>query len=281
MAPGLPLVVAALAAPAADFPTDFRQVAPDRRGEDWSAAPRTRDRAVLVIPGLRIYPLRPARCERPEFRNYHDPAGELVRTLAKDSDVFAFAYAQTAAVDEVARSAGLRAAVADLNKSGYKEIVLLGHSAGGVVARLFAERYPDSGVTKVVCVAAPHSGAGLAGLKVGYPKAQAPLVRSLTAEARARARPQKLPDHIAMACVVCKLGLVDADGLVTVATQWPEECRGHGVPAALVVVNHWEAMLDAGSVKVIAELVRGELARWSPEEVGRARKVLFGDDRDK
>jgi hypothetical protein len=114
-------------------------------------------------------------------------------------------------------------------------------------------------------------------LKVGYPKAQAPFVQSLTAEARARVSPRKLDDRIDMVCVVCKLGLIDADGLVCTPSQWPAECRKHGVPAALVVVNHWEAMLDAGSVKVIGELVRGKLARWSPAEAERAKKVLFGE----
>lgn len=277
MTPSLALLVAVSAASAAELPTDFQQVAPDRRNANWAEAPRTRDRAVLVVPGLRIHPLRPSLCTRPEFRNFHEPTSELVRTLAKDSDVFAFAYAQTVTLDEVAQSPGLRAAVADIKKAGYTEVVLVGHSAGGVIARLFAEQYPDSGVTKVICVAAPHSGAGAAELKVGYPKTQAPFVQSLTAESRAKVRPQKLADRIDMACVVCKLKLIDADGLVSTPSQWPEECRKCGVPAALVAVNHWDAMVDPGSVKMIGELVREKLARWSPEEVERAKKVLFGD----
>src|SRR5262249_3804856 len=164
------------------------------------------------------------------------------------SDVFAFAYAQTVPLDAVAQSPGLRTAVAQIKAAGYTEIVLIGHSAGGIIARLFAESYPDSGVTKVITVAAPHGGSGLAELKVGDPKVQAPFVQSLSPEARAEVPHRKLDDRIEMACVVCKLKRVDADGLVNTASQWPTDCRKAGIPAVLCVVNHWDAMTDSASI---------------------------------
>ncbi len=37
---------------------------------------------------------------------------------------------------------------AKLRKSGYKEIVLIGHSAGGIIARQFLERYPKGGASQ-------------------------------------------------------------------------------------------------------------------------------------
>src|SRR5215831_8734547 len=159
MTPSLPAVMMVFAAPCANLPTDVWQVAPAANGRAmWLNAPRTKDRAVLLIPGLKIHPLRPALASRPEIHNWQEPNSDLVRTLAPDFDVFAFGYAQTAPLDAVALSPGLRDAVANLKKAGYKDVVLIGHSAGGVIAQLFATNYPDAGVTKVIAVAAPLTG---------------------------------------------------------------------------------------------------------------------------
>jgi len=282
--PSLPLVVVALAAPAANLPTDLWQVAPDARGKPgWLEPKPTKDRAVLLIPGLKIHPLRPGRAARPELHNWQEPTSDLVRTLAKDFDVFAFGYAQTTPLDAVAHAPGLRAAVAQIRKAGYREIVLIGHSSGGVIARLFVSHYPDAGVTKVITVAAPHNGSDLAYIPAGYLKAQAPFVQSLAPDVRAAARAAaaKSDDRVEMACVVCKLRRLNGDGLVNTASQWPEECRRCGVPAVLVPVNHFDAMLSPASAKVIGELAREKLTRWSPDEVEKARKLLFGDPDDR
>ena len=50
-----------------------------------------------------------------------------------------------------------------------------------------------------------------------------------------------------------------------------------GVPAVLVPVSHWDAMFNAASAKVIGELAREKLTRWSEQEVNKARQVLFGE----
>jgi pimeloyl-ACP methyl ester carboxylesterase len=279
MNPSLPAVVMVFAAPAANLPTELWQVAPEPKGKAALTTPRTKDRAVLLVPGLKLHPLRPAMCTRPERHPFQEPGSELVRTLAKDSDVFAFGYAQTAALDAVVHAPGLRDAVARLKKAGYKELVLVGHSAGGVIARLFVAAYPDAGVTKVVAVAAPHAGAEAARIPVGYPRAQIPFIQSLAPEARLAARvpgDPKPDPAVQMACVVCKMRWFDGDGLVPTASQWPEECRKGGVPAVLVSGNHWDVMHNPASTKVIADLAREKLTRWTPDEAETARKLLFG-----
>jgi len=279
MTPSLPFIVAVFAAPAAELPTELWQVAPDAKNKPgWLNNPRTKDRAVLMLPGLKMHLLRPSLSTRPELHNWQEPTSELVHVLAKDFDVFAFGCAQTIPLDAVAHSPGLRAAVANLKSAGYKEIVLIGHSAGGVIARLFAENYPDSGITKVVTVAAPHAGAELANIKVGYSKAQAAFIQSLAPDWRAEAGiSRKLPEKIEMACVVCKVKRIDGDGLVSLVSQWPEECRKQGIPAVFAPINHWDAMLNPASAKAIGELAREKLTRWTPEEAERARKLLFRD----
>ena len=111
-------------------------------------------------------------------------------------------------------------------------------------------------------------------------------VRGLRARrlARRHARHEDAGRHVpgdnragARACVVAKLDRVDFDGLVGTESQWPEDCRQCGVPAVIAVVNHWEAMSDPASVAKIAELAREPLARWSPEQVTQAKRVLYGE----
>ena len=46
--------------------------------------------------------------------------------------------------------------------AGNEPIVLVGHSAGGVVARLFMVRHPDAGVAGLITIAAPHLGTSAA-----------------------------------------------------------------------------------------------------------------------
>jgi pimeloyl-ACP methyl ester carboxylesterase len=281
MNPGLPAVVMVFASPCANLPTELWQAAPDAHGRaGWLNTPRTKDRAILLIPGLKIHPLRPAQCSRPERHSWQEANSDLVRTLAPDFDVFAFGYAQTAPLEVVVHSPGLRDAVGHLKKAGYKEIVLVGHSAGGVIARLFTTAYPDAGVSKVIAVASPHMGAEAAKLQIGYPRVQAPFVQSLAPNVRMAAKiagDAKPNESIEMACVVCKLRRLDSDGLVNIASQWPEDCRSRGVPAVVIQISHWEAMLSPAGAKVIGELAREKLARWNRDEVEQARRALFGD----
>lgn len=277
MSPTLLMVVAVVAAPAAEVATDLWQVAPDAGARSWAApaTPGGKARAVVLIPGLYVHPFRRVRATRPEMRAWQMPAGELVKALAKDADVFAFSYAQTASLDEVAKSPGLRDAVTRLRDAGYSEVVLVGHSAGGVIARQFAEANPDAGATKVIAVAAPFAGAGMANLKVGYPKVQAPFVQSLGPDARAKALRCAPAADVELACVVCKLKRLDTDGAVATRSQWPDDLQRAGVPAVLAPVSHFEVMDSAVAAKIIAELATAKLVRWSAAEVETARAALF------
>lgn len=282
MTPAILVLALTAGAPTTEVQTELWQVAPGAAAKPWTAPdqPGPRAQALVLIPGLYVHPLRPTKALKPELRDWQQPKSGLVKTLAKDFDVFAFGYAQTVTVDEVAGCAGLRNAVAALRKAGYTEIVLMGHSAGGVIARHFVERYPDTGVSRIIAVASPFAGTGAATLKVGYPKVQAPFVKSLTPETRKEAVRQNgaaLGADVEFACVVCKLKRYESDGLVPTRSQWPEDLQQCGVPAVLAMVNHIEVMGDAETAKRIHELAKGKLTRWSPDEVDTARKVLFGE----
>lgn len=237
----------------------------------------SKTKAVLLVHGLYLQILRPERAGRPEPQDWQRSRAPLIKELSPDFDVFSFAYAQTMPVDAVSLSAGLRDEVARLKQAGYREIILIGHSAGGVVSRQFVERFPNAGVTKVIQVATPNDGSDYATIKLGIPKLQLPYLQSLAPESRQReiARPRKLPANVDFCCVVCKGGNRQSDTIVSFSSQWPEELQRQGVPAVLVPSYHNEAMKADAPVKAIGELAREKLARWTREEVEQGRKVLF------
>ena len=277
------LAVALVVAEPIEVATELWQVAPDKGDKPWVVPTEKSEkaRAVVLIPGLFIHAVRPSKAEIPNRRPWQEQKSELVKALAPDFDVFAFGYGQTVAVDEVAKSPGLKDAVARLRKAGYKEIVLVGHSAGGVIARQFAEAHPNAGVTKVIAVAAPFAGVELANLKVGYPKVQAPFVQSLAPDVRTeavKANKCALCGGVPLGCVVCKLKLLDTDGLVPTRSQWPDDLQKSGVPVVTSSASHFMVMSNPTAAKAIAELAREKLARWTPDEAGTARKVIFGDN---
>src|SRR5439155_1564859 len=121
------------------------------------------ERAIVLIHGLALHPISKEKAHRAELRPWQQPASALVKRLAKEGDVFAFAYAQTVAVEDVHRATDLAGQLRGLRRLGYREIVLLGHSAGGLIARHLVEDVPDVGVTKVIQVCAPNAGSSWAG----------------------------------------------------------------------------------------------------------------------
>ena len=288
MTPTVPAVFALAVAltPVMSLPTAVWQVGPEVKARfdgDPVALMVTKDRAVLLVHGLQLHPIRPDRAHRPELHEWAQPKAGLVQTLARDFDVYAFGYAQTVPVDAVSVSPGLAAAVEKLRAAGYRELVLIGHSAGGVIARQFVERNPDAGVTKVIQVAAPNAGSEFAKIPVGMPKTQAPFVKSLAPRPRravARAADGGLADEVEFCCVVCKLPKIHGDSLVALESQWPSDLQRQGVPAALIAVSHFEAMKAGHAVKRIAELARERLIRWTPEQVEQGRQIVFGKDAD-
>lgn len=267
-----------------ELPTGVWQVAPRSKTEfngQTLELKKTKDKAVLLIHGLVLHMIRPTNAGRPEMLDWQQPKAPLVQALADEFDVFSMSYAQTTACDTVASCPGMRDQVEKLRKAGYKEIVLIGHSAGGLVARQFAERFPNSGVTKVIEVCAPNTGTELATIGVGLPKTQVPFIKSLAPQPRTVAvEPIKLDDKFEFVVVVCKLRGFPHDSLVSVESQWPKDLQKQGVPAVLVGINHFDAMKGAHSVSAINELAREKLVRWTPEQVEKSRRILFGPEAD-
>ena len=274
-------VFVASLAPLTDLPSRFWGIAPEVAADALPQLKRKNDKAVVLIHGLLPRVLHPELAEKPDPHSWQKAGGNLVKALGDEHDVFGFTYAQTGSVDAVAVSRGLREGVAALKQAGYKEVAVVGHSAGGIIARRFVELFPDAGVTKVVTVAAPYQGSGLAKLPTfTLPKTQLAFIQSLSPEVReARAKDWEytLTKDVEFCCVVCKLPRLDNDTVVAVKSQWPDDLQKQGVPAVLVGVNHFEAMSSDKGVKAIQDVLKGKVKRWSADETDKARSALFGE----
>jgi pimeloyl-ACP methyl ester carboxylesterase len=273
------------------------QVFPDHAYDAKLVRSRGQGRAVLLIHGLRPQ-LNPDVAEklpkgvrsliegpdssfaRAEFSDWQRFGSPLVSYLSKSADVFAFAYGQVVALEKIADEPALAAGVGQLKALGYAEIVLLGHSAGGVLARLFVEDHPGAGVTKVIQVCAPNGGSFLAGLKVLAPRGQEAFMKSLSVESRRasnlRRQQKKIPAAVQFVCVVAKKGQF-GDGAVTCACQWPDDLQCQGIPAIELATNHYLVMSQENWVKRLAQLVTDEHPRWNKEQV-QAFKRLVGEE---
>src|SRR5438270_630320 len=72
-------------------------------------------RAVVLIHGFQAGS-RAVQAAEATFQTWQTPGSPLVRRLARDADVFAFAYGQNAALDELAELAALAQSVKRLRR---------------------------------------------------------------------------------------------------------------------------------------------------------------------
>jgi pimeloyl-ACP methyl ester carboxylesterase len=239
--------------------------------KDWRRT-TGRTRAVLLLHGLKLHPFSAENAAKAELHGWQEPESALVRLLGERGDVFAFAYGETAPVEEIARMPAFTEAISRLKKLGYDDLVLIGHSAGGLIARQFVEDNPAAGVTKVIQVCAPNTGSGWSRFKFSARANQQPFLKSLTKEARAaflkERKATKVPDKVELLCVIAD-GAGIGDWVVADDSQWPEDLRSQGIPAVQIAATHATIRTRRAAVK-LAELVARPCPRWSKEEVAKA-----------
>ncbi|GIW80445.1 MAG: hypothetical protein KatS3mg105_2252 [Gemmatales bacterium] len=257
-------------------------------------------RSIVLIHGF-----RPAfwgdRAKKATLYSWQRNDSSLVRCLQEKGDVYAYCYAQDVTVEECVTPC-LVNGVRQLKKLGYTEIVLVGHSAGGLIARLFVEDYPQSGVTKVVQVSAPNRGTQLAGGKWMVADSQKPFLRSLTEEYRhavqKRREGKRIPQHIQFVCLVGVLGVsvdltlptwlgkgertlslragVRSDGVVPCHSQWPAELQAQGIPAVVLDIDHYRVVRTRRGIERIVDLVCSPQQRWSARRVAAELPAVLG-----
>lgn len=227
-------------------------------------------RAVVLIHGYwpaATYPI--ARTAR--LHDWQKPGAPLVESLGTHADVYALGYGQDATIDAIAPVAS--EALGGLSDR-YDEVVLVGHSAGGIMARLIVEDHPDAGVDRVVQVCSPNAGAGLGRLGRANLKPQEAFVGSLSPEARA-SKQGALPADVELVSVVCD-GAGLGDGVLADAAQWPEDLQEAGVPSRRLNALHFTAMRTRSGVDLVTELATSAQPRWSDEEVREAADAFLG-----
>ncbi len=257
----------------------FEQVSPEPPPGKLMARWPGQKRAIVLVNGLHVHPFSKENVVKPAFRDWQKRDSRLVRELAGAGDIYAFAYAQDVAVEEVALGSGLGESVRWLKEQGYAEIVLIGHSAGGLVAREFVEDTPDSGVTRVIQVCSPNGGSSWAKIPAVRKNQQA-FLRSLTKEWRRMAlewrKERRIPEDVQFVCVV-GVGAQSGDGMVSREAQWPEDLQRQGIPAVKLDVTHATAMRGPKAVEAIGKLVVRDVKRWQREQVRAARQSLFAN----
>jgi len=268
--------------------TRFAQLAPVT-GEAISFQ-RTagQDRAVILFHGFKLHPFSDEQVCKPEWHIWQRPGGDLLKVLGRDADVYGFAYGQNATVEQIAHGLALASYVRQVKAMGYGEIVLIGHSTGGVIAREFVEDNPQAGVTKVIQVCSPNTGSSLARTTFAVRKIQEPLVLSLSCESRQQSlrerADRKIPATVEFVCVVGRLptdatGKNDdgsetappGDGVVAVDSQWSDDLRRQGIPAVLLPMGHNSVLRTQAGIDKVAELVREKQPRWSQEKVAEQK----------
>lgn len=266
------------AVPAGPVDTLFIQAYPPPLSPMRFERSRGQTRAIVLLHGLKLHLLR-ENVAQAQFRDWQLPGSKLVEVLAAEGDVYAFAYSQNAPVDTVADAPALHAGLRRLRAAGYAEIVLLGHSAGGLIARRLVEDYPTSGVTKVIQVCTPNGGCSLAKLD-WLCHAQRAFVESLGKSARRlslRARGcRAIPPTVQFVCVV---GTTNGFGdlVVSDAAQWPKDLRDQGIPAVRFWTGHFWVTRNRADARKLAELVRSDHPRWDTARVAALKKTILGN----
>jgi len=156
--------------------------------------------------------------------------------------------------------------------------VLVGHSAGGLIARQIVEDHDDIGITKVIQVCSPNGGTNWAALKAAR-AVQKPFLASLTHASREKflkeRKDKRIPTAIQFACVVAIVHL-GGDMLVSCKSQWTEDLQAQGIPAHLLKATHWDAVRSPKGAELLGRLVDEAQQRWDEGAVREARKKLLG-----
>jgi len=275
----LPLLCVLVVAEAPHVDVKFEQVAPVPAPGKVMERSKDQPRAVVLLHGLYPLSFSDASVTRARLAGWQEGKSDLVKGLAKLSDVYGFAYSQDACLNDIVAASKLDEDVATLRKLGYTEIVLVGHSAGGVLARQFVEDHPQCGVTKVIQVCPPNGGSELAKIPP-FRKIQKPFMDCLTKESRQECLMQRkdktIPTGVEFLCII-GTGGNNGDGVVCRECQWTEELRKQGIPAICVPVSHAQAMRTTKGTEAIVDAIKTKQSRWDEDKVRKSSREILNN----
>ncbi|GEM_PF-2420958 len=224
-------------------------------------------RAVILVHGLRATTVLEQHAHELFPHDWQRPKSTLARALAQDADVYAVTYTQDAAVQDIAASPAFVQAMGGLPADGYDDVVLVGHSAGGLLSRWFVEDHPDAGITGVVQLCAPNAGSEWGRLYGAGRISHETFIRSLSDRNVNDGRADKqVPADLDFLVAICD-GAAVGDGVVTDQAQWPETLRRQGIAAVQVPALHFTATRGRLQAARIAAWVQDDHPRLSPDQV--------------
>jgi pimeloyl-ACP methyl ester carboxylesterase len=259
----------------------FEQVAPVSRDAHAIVRSPNQFRAIILIHGLLPHPWKDSNVPLPSITGWEKSGSTLVTALSPLGDVFALGYGQNAAIGEIAKSPHLQWNVIRLRSMGYQEVVLIGHSSGGLIARYFVEDQPaGGGVTKVIQVCSPNGGTSW-GKRTGAVRgSQEAFLKSLTKEARLEAMrvraDKRIPPEVQFVCVLGSIGGI-GDGIVRADLQWTDDLQLQGIPVVSLNTTHVTVMRSKAVASELANLVKEPMPRWSAQQVGMVKKAIFSN----
>ena len=235
-----------------------------------------RDKAIVLIQGLGLHPFSSDKVSRAKLRAWQQGDSPVVKKLGELADVYALAYGQNASIDKIADDPFLVRYFERLKKEGYSEIILIAHSAGGLIARHLVEDHADLGVTRVIQVCVPNGGSGWASLKsasVSQVEFLTSLTRAFRVEVLKKREGKKIPDGVEFVCVVgsCRIA---GDGVVLTKSQWTLDLQAQGIPAHPLRLTHWDAMKNPKTIELLQKLVKEPQPRWDAKKVLESMKTI-------
>jgi len=224
-------------------------------------------RAVILVHGLRATTVLEQHAHELWPHDWQRPESSLVEALAANADVFAVTYTQDASVQDIAAAPVFVDALGGLPDGAYDDVVLVGHSAGGLLSRWFVEDHPTAGITGVVQLCAPNEGSEWARLYGAGRISHETFIQSLSDRNVSDGRGDKtVPESVDFLVAICD-GAALGDGVVTDQAQWPESLRRQGIAAVQVPALHFTATRGRLMAARIAAWVDDEHPRLSQTEV--------------
>ena len=234
-------------------------------------------RAIVLIHGMHVFCRGHIAVSQPKLADWQSSQSPAVRVLSNWGDIYTFAYGQDFPVEQVANRSVLRSGIRRLSKMGYREIVLVGHSAGGLVARQFVEDNPSSGVTAVVQICSPNGGCGKTRWQFLACQHQRPFIVSMSPEDRdifLRKRTSKrIPRSVHFVCIVGRF-IGSGDGVVACKRQWSEDLQRQHIPAIVVRARHETAMRNRDVLRIITQSFGSCPYRLTASQLTRRRLSL-------
>jgi pimeloyl-ACP methyl ester carboxylesterase len=232
--------------------------------------------AVVLVHGLRASTVLERHAHELWPHDWQRPESSLVEALAEDADVYAVTYTQDAAVHDIAAAPVFIDALGSLSDGAYDDVVLVGHSAGGLLSRWFVEDHPGAGITGVVQLCAPNAGSEWARLYGAGRISHEAFIQSLSGRNVRDGRAGKtVPESLDFLVVICD-GAALGDGVVTDQAQWPESLRRQGIAAVQVPALHFTATRGRLMAARIAAWVGDDHPRLSSEEVEALADEVLG-----